>query len=513
MVEKLVIGIDCSTTAVKAIAWDRAGRAVAEGRAAYPILRPQTGWYEQDTAQWWTGTCTALRALTGQIQPEQIEGLCITHQRESFVPVDRQGQPLRNAILWLDARSQKEVHQLITHFGWQFLRDTTGKPPSMTPALPKLAWLAAHAPEIFRQAAWFLDTHAFLVQRLTGNLCTSLASADPLGLLDMPAGRWSADVLAWLGLREDQLPALVPPGSPVGVVNRAGAAATGLPEGLPVVAGAGDGQCAGLGAGVVAAGEAYLNMGTAVVSGAASAAYCTSDAFRTLYAPWQGGYYLETLLRGGVFLVSWFIETFAMDLHGHPVKSVETILEEQIAAIPPGSQGLMLVPYWVGVMNPHWDPSAAGITLGWTGDHRREHLYRAIFEGVAFEQRLAGDGVMAAIGKPFRAYRTVGGGSRSQVWCQMIADVTGVVVERSASVEATCLGAGILAAAAAGWYGSTRQAAEAMTGIRDRFLPDEARREVYDRLYREVYQNVFPAMRPLVDRLSELCNQGDSGNQ
>jgi xylulokinase len=173
----------------------------------------------------------------------------------------------------------------------------------------------------------------------------------------------------------------------------------------------------------------------------------------------------------------------------------------------------MLVPYWVGVMNPHWDPSAAGITLGWTGDHRREHLYRAIFEGVAFEQRLAGDGVMAAIGKPFRAYRTVGGGSRSQVWCQMIADVTGVVVERSASVEATCLGAGILAAAAAGWYGSTRQAAEAMTGIRDRFLPDEARREVYDRLYREVYQNVFPAMRPLVDRLSELCNQGDSGNQ
>ncbi len=270
----------------------------------------------------------------------------------------------------------------------------------------------------------------------------------------------------------DQFSELVEPGSVIGLVTPEAAQATGLPSGLPVVAGAGDGQCAGLGANATGDGRAYLNLGTAVVSGAMSKEYLTDRAFRTLYAPIAGSFFVEHVLRGGVFTIGWFVDKFAADLRNSWLPlSPEELLEAAAAKVPPGAAGLMLVPYWNNVMNPYWDPSASGIMIGWTGVHGREHFYRAILEGIAYEQRLVGDAMMAATGQRFTAYVTMGGGSRSTLWCQIVADVTGVPVLRSTSTEATCLGAGILAAAAMGWYGDVKQAADAMTGTAERFDP------------------------------------------
>ena len=155
-------------------------------------------------------------------------------------------------------------------------------------------------------------------------------------------------------------------------------------------------------------------------------------------------------------------------------------------------------------MTPYWDTAASGITVGWTGAHGREHFYRAILEGIAFEQRLIGDAMMAAIGRPFGEYVVMGGGSRSRLWCQIVADVTGVPVVRSTTSEATCLGAGILAAAAAGWYPDAISAADAMTGTAERFAAAPGTQAVYDRLYREVYQPLFPTLQPLLHRLADL---------
>jgi xylulokinase len=158
-------------------------------------------------------------------------------------------------------------------------------------------------------------------------------------------------------------------------------------------------------------------------------------------------------------------------------------------------------------MNPYWDPAATGVVIGWTGAHGREHLYRAILEGIAYEQRLVGDAMMAAVGQRFSEYITMGGGSRSRLWCQIIADVTGVPVLRSTTTEATCLGAGILAATAAGWHPSVQAAAEAMTATAERFTPQPDVQAHYDRLYREVYRPLFPTVQPLVDRLTELAGE------
>jgi xylulokinase len=244
-----------------------------------------------------------------------------------------------------------------------------------------------------------------------------------------------------------------------------------------------------------------------VVSGALSEDYLIDPAFRTLYAPIAGAYFLETVLRGGVFTVGWFVEKFASDLRNSWLPlSPEEILEAAAAKVPPGSLGLMLVPYWNNVMNPYWDPAASGITIGWTGAHGREHFYRAILEGIAFEQRLVGDAVMAAIGQPFNEYVVMGGGSRSKLWCQIVADVTGVPVALSTATEATCLGAGILAAVAVGWYPHARGAAQAMTGVAGRYTPHPATQAIYQRLYGEVYKPLFPTIQPLVDRLTNIAH-------
>ena len=506
MSSRLVVSIDSSTTACKAIAWDMRGQALAEGRAAYPLIQPARGWHEQNAEDWWAGACRALGACVDQVQGSQIDAIAITHQRETFVPVDADGTPIRNAIMWNDERSAAQVAALERNFGPELHR-LTGKPPSMTASISKLLWLAEHEPELVARTARFLDVHAFLVHRLTGQYRTGLANADPLGVLDMERRTWADDLIRAIGLRPDQFVELVEPGAVIGFVTPVAAAATGLPAGLPVIAGAGDGHCAGLGANVTREGIAYLNLGTGIASGACSPTYLCDRAFRTLIAPVPGSYYVEHILRGGVYTVAWFVERFAADLRGgEQGRSAEAILEEAAAQIAPGAEGLMLVPYWNNVMNPYWDPLASGITVGWSGVHGRAHFYRAILEGIAYEQRLVGDAMMAAAGQRFAEYVGMGGGSRSRLWLQIMADVTGVPVVQSTTNEATCLGAGILAAVGAGWYADARAAAEAMTGTSGCYVPDGATMAVYNRLYQEVYRSLFPTLQAALDRLSLLTH-------
>jgi xylulokinase len=381
----------------------------------------------------------------------------------------------------------------------------------MTQSLPKIVWLIQNEPQTAQRTARFLDVQAFLIRRLTGEDVTSIASADPMGLIDMQRGEWAVGLIEDLGLSQGQFAQLALPGQRIGLISRSAAAVTGLPEGLTVVAGAGDGHCAGLGANATVPERAYLNLGTAVVSGAVSDTYLCDRAFRTLIAPVPGKFIVEHVLRGGVFTVQWFVDKFAADLKTASPGNAERQLEELAAGVPSGSEGLMAVPYWNNVMSPYWDPNASGITIGWSGAHGREHFYRAILEAIAFEQRLVGDAMMVAAQRRFSEYVTMGGGSKSSLWCQILADVTGVPIVRSTTTEATCLGAGILAAAAVGWYSDVTQAAEHMTGAAERFEPVPEVQAFYDRLYREVYQPLFPTLQVLVGRLTELTH-GAPGN-
>jgi xylulokinase len=497
----LVIGVDCSTTAAKAVVWNSTGRAVSQARSTFELAHPRPNFAEQNPEDWWTATQAAIRRAVQTVDRERIAALCVTHQRETFACLDRAGEPLRPAMIWADTRATEEVQD----YGTPEVHRITGKPPNPTPAWYKLLWLARHEPETLRHTASVVDVQGFLVNRLTGEFRTSWASADPLGVVDLTTFDYSDELLSVAGLHRDQFLELVPPGALIGSVTEDAARATGLPPGLPVVAGIGDGQSAQLGCGITEPGAAYLNLGTGIVSGTFGRSYASDVRFRTLAAGVPGAYTMETFIGGGTYNIRWFVDKFAgvntqmlgLDL------SPEQVLEAAAEMLPPGSEGLVALPYWTGALTPYWDHHARGALIGLTGIHGKSHVYRAILESLAFEQRFLTNGAEEALQERVTRVIALGGGSRSRIWCQIVADVMQRRVEVVREPESTCLGAGVLAAAAVGIHSSIESAAAAMTGTGRSFEPDAGNVGAYDRLY-GVYRNIYPALRELFAQMAEV---------
>ncbi len=458
----LVVGIDSSTTACKAVAFDRRGRAVAEGRATIPLSNPQQGWMEQEVSDWTGSLAIALKQLTRKVSAKRIAALAVSNQRESFAQFDGKGKALRPGTLWLDERSHKEVKDLAEIIGKELLHRISGKPSDVTPCIGRCLWFARNMPKMWRNMTMTAEVSGVLAHHLTGHWHTSLASADPMGLLDVAKYDWSDELLKAVELRREQLPKLFRPGSVMGEVTSAAAKQTGLGAGTALVAGGGDGQCAGTGTNVFIKGRAYLNLGTAAVSGNYGKAYAVNPAFRSMMAVGEEGFTFETAIRTGTFLVSWMLERlFNVDVKRTP--GVLAKLEKEAAAVPIGSGGVTLIPYWSGCMTPYWDTGARGVIAGISGSHSRGHLYRALMESLALEQTMMTNQAEAS-SSPITHYAIVGGGSKSDLWCQIVADASGRDVKRLETAEASALGAAMAAAKGAGWYKTIAEASEAMSG-------------------------------------------------
>ena len=499
MSEPLVIGLDSSTQSSKAIAWTRHGRAIAEGRADIPMSNPGLDRFEQDPEDWWTACSAALADCARQIDPSRVEGLAISNQRETIAFVGAGGRAVRPAMTWLDERAREEVERFAEAFGAAQIHRITGRVPDTIPCLYRLAWTKRHEPQVWKDTAHFVDVQAWLVQRLCGGgYRTGWISADPMGLFDLVEKRWSVPILDALGLDAARLPATHPPGTPLGGLLDAVATRTGLPAGLPVFAAGGDGQCAGLGTNCTTPERAYINLGTAIVSGIWTPDYRHDRAWRTELAAQGEGYILENCLRSGAFLIDWFVRQFVA--RGKPDAALFERLERAALALPIGSDGLLVQPYFSGSMDPHWDSSARGVILGLGGSHTEAHVYRALIEAITIDQAMRTDDMEAAAGQRIDHFVAVGGGARSPLWRQMLADATGRPVHVSETVEASALGAGMIAAAGAGWYGSITEAAAAMAGATTPVHPDPARGAVYAELI-EIYRGLYGATRELNRRM------------
>lgn len=503
MMGDLVIGVDCSTTAAKAVVWDAQGRSHAQGRAEFPLSTPRHGWAEQNPEDWWTATREAVRRAAQGVDSRRLVAVSITHQRETFACLTEDGHSLRPAMLWLDTRAVAQVAE----YGTPEVHEITGKPPNPTPAWYKLLWLKEHEPDTLVRTGRIADVQAYLVHRLTGHWHTCWASADPLGLVDMRTFDYSDDLVKQAGLQPSQLPTLFAPGAVLGHIRADIAHDLNLPPDIPVVAGVGDGQSAGLGCGVVGPGTAYLNLGTGMISGSYSDDYSFAKEFRVLAGAIPRSYAFETFIGGGTYNITWFVDKFAgvdsralgLDL------SAEQILETAAAQIPPGAEGLLCLPYWAGALTPYWDPHARGSLVGLTGRHGKSHVYRAILEGLAFEQRLLTDGQAGVLGQPITDIIALGGGSRSALWCSILADVLQRPVRLAGESESTCLGSGMLAAAAVGLQPGIREAGQAMSSTTRVYEPDRPRSGTYDTLYR-TYRQLYPRLREVFHELSSASN-------
>jgi len=502
MTRDLVIGLDSSTSATKAIAWTQEGVAAGEGRSPIPLSKPAADWYEQDPEDWWKSACLALSDLLGQVSPTRIAAIAISAQRETFVPLAPDGDPVRPAIIWLDQRCRDEVIWLSDRVGRRRIHEISGKPVDTAPVAYRMAWMLRHEPDEYRRTAMFADVHGYLTWRLTGQFRTSWTSADPLGLFDMQKKVWSEEILPALELRREQLPQTAPPGTVLGHVSEAAAASTLVRAGTPVVAGGGDGQAAGLGVNALTPNRAYLNLGTAVVAGIQSAEYLIGRAWRTMGSASGEGFCLETSLRSGTFLVDWFLDNCA---GGADDGEGRRRLETEAASLPIGSGGLLAVPYWGAVMTPYWDQDARGCLVGLTGAHSTAHLYRALLEGIALEQAMVTKMIEQETGIGVKEFIAIGGGAVSDLWRQIIADACGVPVKRPRTVEASSLGAAMCAAAAAGWFDGVRQAAEGMSGELTGETAPCARRVARYAEFLEVYREIYPQLRLTYRKLAKLA--------
>jgi xylulokinase len=499
----LVIGLDSSTTATKAIAWDRRGHAIAEGRASVPLHNPKPGWFEQDVDDWTGAAAKALKQVSKKIDMRRVAAIAISNQRESFAQFDKHSKPLRPGTLWLDERAHVEVKELANEIGHQNIHRISGKPSDVTPCISRCRWLAKNMPGIWKKTAMTAEVHGVITQFLTGQWHTSTASADPMGLIDMQRFDWSNELMGAVGLSRSQLPKLFRPGEVMGTVTAAAAKATGLKTGTLVVAGGGDGQCAGTGANMFVKGRAYLNLGTAAVSGSFGTTYVHDPVFRTMSAVAENGYAYETAIRTGTFLVNWMVKNlFNIDPEKNP--SIFKTLEREAQRSPIGSNGIALIPYWSGCMTPYWDTKARGMIAGLSGNHSRGDVYRAILEGIALEQAMMTDGVAAAT-QPIDHFVIMGGGARSDFWCQIVADASGRDVKRLETVEASSLGAAAAAAKGVGWFKSIPEAAATMSGKPSKtFRPRTKQHKAYTELLK-IYRDLWPQVSSWNARLQAFA--------
>lgn len=497
MTSPLVIAVDCSTTAAKAIIVDAKGQLVGSGAQPLETKSPSPHWFEQHAPDWWTATDAAVRQALNEIDDRSaIAAVCVTHQRETFVCLDADDQPIRPAILWMDGRADAETRK----YGTERVELLSGKPADITPGLYKLLWLRDREPETLARCRRVADVHTYLAKAMTGRWVSSTASVDPLALLDQATGDYSAELLDLVGLSREQLPELVPTGTSLGALRPELAEAWGVGPDVVVVAGTGDGQAAGIGLGVTDPGAAYLVLGTAVVIGSETSSYLPARAYRSMISAIPGQTTVETFSSSGTYLSTWFRQEFGDPaLAGAP----DPALERDAAAVAVGSERLVTLPYWNAAQTPHWDGRASGVMLGWQGCHTRAHFYRSLLEGIAFELRSQLDGLERARGQRVQVLRAMGGGARSPLWTQILADVFDRPLEVCASGEVSALGAAAIALVAVGEYASLPDAASAMART-DAVIEPIARNASQYRELRTVYSRIFDETRDLLHTLHDL---------
>lgn len=500
--EPLVIAVDSSTTSTKAIVVDARGQVLAEASAALDMLTPGLDRYEQDPREWWSSTDAAVTeavSALGATDRGRIRAMCATVQRQSFACVDADGEPLRPGILWLDGRATEQVQRL----GTEDLHVLTGFQPDVTPSVYKIAWLVDNEPDMLARAEKVVGVHGYLTRQLTGEWLDSQATADSLGLFDMGRLDYSDEVLELVGLRRDQLCDLVEPGSVLGQIESSVLERWGIEQDVTLIASCGDGQAAGLGAGATEPSEAYLNMGTALVAGVHSATYRHSDVFRTDAAGLAGQYVLEIVQNSGAYLAGWFRrELGRQELDGAP----DPELEKAAGEVPAGCGGLVTLPYWNAVQSPHWNPIARGAIVGLAGVHDRATIYRSILEALSLEMARNLQGLQQDTGTPLTSVRVVGGGQRSPLWRQIMADCIGLPLTACEQSEVSAMGAAVLAMASTGAYDSVESAARAMVTLGGVTEPNPEQVTRYQELS-ELQAQVYPALTEVFSAQHEFAKR------
>ncbi|WP_252271484.1 FGGY-family carbohydrate kinase [Pseudomonas subflava] len=513
MTERYLLAIDNGTQSVRALLFDLAGNLVGKGKVELePYYSEHPGWAEQDPEYYWASLGEACRQLWASvdIDKSRIAGVSLTTQRGTLINVDEAGKPLRPAILWLDQRRAEVEGRITGPWGWLFKLIREEETIDYFRSQAEANWITQQQPEIWARTHKFLLLSGFLTHRLCGRFADSVGSCVAYLPFDYKRLCW-AKPSDWkwqaIPVRPDMLPELVKPGERIGSISAEASRHTGIPEGLPLIAAASDKACEVIGAGGVEPSTACLSYGTTATINTTRAKYLETIPLIPPYpAAIPDHYNTEVMVFRGFWMVSWFKEQF-----GHAERqrglelgvAAETLFDELVEGVPPGSMGLMLQPFWSpGIREPGLE--AKGSIIGFGDVHTRAHLYRAILEGLAYALRQGKERIEKRSGTRIQRLRISGGGSQSDAAMQLTADIFNLPAERPHLYEASGLGAAIDCAVGLGLHPDFPTAIAAMTRVGKVFQPNPQAVAVYERLYREVYLRMYRQLKPLYGSIREI---------
>jgi len=494
-----LLGIDLGTSAVKVGVYSATGERIALESDEY-ALTPQADAVEADPELYWAPVARAVRRVLRRIggSPDRIVAASTSTFGESVFPLLKDGTPARPSISWMDGRSSAEADLLVSQLGAQHLLEISGQPEinAVWPAT-KFLWMKRHEPEVFARVATFLLPDDYLLYRLTGQLVAELSMWGSSLLLDIRSKTWAEASLEAVGLRPAQLPTRTQTGTVLGTISPACAAETGLSTRTLVVAGAMDQMCAAVGAGNIEPGIVTESTGTVVALLTTLEAPIFDSVTRVpchIHAV-PGKYCLLPWSPTGGMVLKWFKDRFGeteIARAAQEGRDVYDLLCEHAAAIPPGSDGLILLPFLEGAGFPEFHPAARGVLLGLSLKHTKAHLTRAILESIAYLVR-ADLEALQRLGVSPREVCLLGGAAKSVLWSQIKADVLGLPVAVLPGSDTAALGAAMIAAVGAGLLPDLPSAVAAMGRPASVLLPQAETRAVYDHAYlryRQLFEHV-----------------------
>lgn len=505
-----MMGIDVGTTGTRAVVVRPDGHVVGAATGDHqPMRMPKPGWAEQDPEDWWGATVRAVRSAldAAGIKGADIAAVGLSGQMHGVVLLDKAHAVLRPSLIWCDQRSQPQCDWITSRVGADRLIQLVSNPALTGFSAPKLLWVRDNEPEIFARAAHFLLPKDFVRFRLTGEFATDVSDASGTLLFDVTHRRWSREMLSALEIDSRLLPRAYESPEITGQISRETALVTGLSAGTPVVAGGGDQASSAVGNGIVLPGLTSATLGTSGVI------FTYTDApkldprgrIHTFCHAVPGKWHVMGVTQGAGLSLRWFREQLgaseawlARETH---VDAYDLIIQEA-EKIPPGSDGLLWLPYLMGERTPHLDAHARGMWFGLTAAHARGHLVRSILEGVAFSLRDSLE-IFKELEIPVEQIRASGGGSRSFLWRQIQADVYGKELVTLRTAEGSAFGAALLAGVGGKIYSSVEESAREAIQVRERMAPRRENVRVYERYY-QVYRSLYPAVRELAHELGAL---------
>lgn len=505
-----MMGIDVGTTGTRAVIVRPDGHVVSAAIADHqPMRMPKPGWAEQDPEDWWQAAISAARSALAQaaLQGTDVAAVGLSGQMHGVALLDKAKVVLRPALIWCDQRSQSQCDAITSKVGASRLIRLVSNPALTGFSAPKLLWVRDHEPEIYERAAHFLLPKDYVRLKLIGEFATDVSDASGTLLFDVAHRRWSQEMLERLQIDASLLPRAFESVEITGQISSETALLTGLRAGTPVVAGAGDQAASAVGNGIVSPGLTSATLGTSgvIFSYTNAPKLDPQGRIHTFCHAVPKKWHVMGVTQGAGLSLRWFREHFgesetwyARQVGADPYE----IIIAEARKVPPGSDGLLFLPYLMGERTPHLDAEARGMWFGLTAAHTRGHLIRAILEGVAFSLRDSLE-IFKELEIPVDQIRASGGGSRSFLWRQIQADIYGKDVVTLSESEGSAYGAALLAGVGAKVYKSVEEAAQETIQIRECVAPDLKNVKTYGQLY-QVYRSLYPAVRDLSHQLGRL---------